>query len=108
MFEQRFVQEMLAAFKPHLKEIVKETLAGESPLPLIVDYGEAGRMLGTSYEGVRKLVRTGRLTAVSRSGRYRGISVDSLRAYVARSQIHPNERTGERDRRNRTGSTMAY
>ena len=98
MFEQHFVQELLAAFKPHLREIVKETLAGESALPLIVDYGEAGRMLGTSYEGVRKLVRKGKLTAVSRSGRYRGISVDELRDYVARSQIQPIERSGTGNR----------
>ena len=27
---------------------------------LVVDYEEAGRMIGTSYEGIRKLVRKGK------------------------------------------------
>jgi phage gp45-like len=62
-------------------------IADESAPPLIVDYEEAGRMIGTTYEGVRKLVRRGKLTAVSRSGRYRGIAVSELKNYVQRSQV---------------------
>jgi hypothetical protein len=46
-------------------------------------------MIGTSYEGIRKLVRKGRLTAVSRSGRNRGIAVRELKDYVERSQVMP-------------------
>jgi hypothetical protein len=46
-------------------------------------------MIGTSYEGIRKLVRKGKLTAVSRSGRYRGIAVQELKDYVERSQVMP-------------------
>ena len=44
-------------------------------------------MIGTSYEGVRKMVREGKLTAVSRSGRHRGIAVAELKDYVRRNQV---------------------
>jgi hypothetical protein len=46
-------------------------------------------MIGTTYEGVRKLVRKGKLTAVSRSGRHRGIAIAELKDYVQRSQLIP-------------------
>ena len=53
-------------------------ISAETAPPLVVDYEEAGRMIRTSYEGIRKLVRKGKLTAVSRSGRYRGIAVQRI------------------------------
>jgi hypothetical protein len=87
MFERQFVEQLLVAFTPRIKELIKEVIAGEAEPPLIVDYEEAGRMIGTTYEGVRKLVRKGKLTAVSRSGRYRGIAVSELKDYVRRSQL---------------------
>jgi hypothetical protein len=89
MFEQQFVQQLIVAFTPRIKELIKQVIAAETVSPLIVDYEEAGRMIGTSYEGIRKLVRKGKLTAVSRSGRYRGIAVQELKDYVARSQVTP-------------------
>ena len=87
MFEQQFIQQLMTAFAPQIKELIKEVIAGEGGQPLIVDYEEAGRMIGTTYEGVRKLVRKGKLTAVSRSGRYRGIAVSELKDYVQRSRL---------------------
>jgi len=87
MFERQFVEQLLIAFTPRIKDLIKEVIADEAAPPLIVDYEEAGRMIGTTYEGVRKLVRKGRLTAVSRSGRYRGIAVSELKDYVQRSQL---------------------
>jgi len=89
VFEQQFVEQLLVAFTPRIKDLIKQVIADESAPPLIVDYEEAGRMIGTTYEGVRKLVRKGRLTAVSRSGRYRGIAVSELRDYVHRSEVMP-------------------
>jgi hypothetical protein len=89
VFEQQFVQQLLVAFTPQIKALIKEVLADAGREPLIVDYEEAGRMIGTTYEGVRKLVRSGKLTAVSRSGRHRGIAVAELRDYVQRSQLIP-------------------
>ncbi len=87
MFEQQFLQHLMAAFLPQIKELIREAMADEAAPPLIVDYEEAGRMIGTTYEGVRKLVRRGKLKAVSRSGRYRGIAVSELKEYVQRSQL---------------------
>jgi len=87
MFEQQFIQQLLLAAKPQIKALIREVIADEGDKALIVDYEEAGRMIGTSYEGVRKLVRKGRLKAVSRSGRHRGIAVEELRDYVHRSVI---------------------
>jgi len=93
MFQEHFVQQLLAAARPEIKALIKEVIADEGTDPLVVDYEQAGRMIGTTYEGVRKLVRKGRLTAVSRSGRHRGISVAELKDYVQRSkvvQVRPN------------------
>jgi hypothetical protein len=90
MFELYFVQQLLAVVRPEIKALIKEVIADEETLPLVVDYDQAGRMIGTTYEGVRKLVRKGRLTAVSRSGRHRGISVAELKDYVQRSQVVPD------------------
>jgi hypothetical protein len=87
VFEQQFVQQLLVAFTPKIRQLIKEVIADEGGRPLVVDYEEAGRMIGTTYEGVRKLVRKGRLTAVSRSGRHRGIAVAELKDYVQRSQV---------------------
>jgi excisionase family DNA binding protein len=70
--------------------MVRDALADQGAEPLVVDYEEAGRMIGTTYEGVRKLVRKGKLTAVSRSGRHRGIAIAELKDYVERSQVLAN------------------
>ena len=92
--EQQFTQQLFAAFRPQIKALIQELIAdGENQL-LIVDYGKAGRMIGTSYEGVRKLVRIGRLTSVRRSGRHRGIAVAELHDYVDRNQVLESEKVG--------------
>jgi excisionase family DNA binding protein len=87
MFEQQFIQQLLLIAKPQIRALIREVIADDGGQPLVVDYEEAGRMIGTSYEGVRKLVRKGRLTAVSRSGRHRGIAVEELKDYVQRSAV---------------------
>jgi hypothetical protein len=89
LFEQQFIQQLLAAVRPEIKALIKEVIADEGGQPLVVDYEKAGRMIGTTYEGIRKLVRKGKLTAVSRSGRNRGIAVSELRDYVQRNQLLP-------------------
>lgn len=88
-FERHFFQQLLLAVRPELKALVKEVIANETNEPLVVDYEEAGRMIGTTYEGIRKLVRKGKLRAVSRSGRHRGIAVQELKDYVERSKLSP-------------------
>jgi hypothetical protein len=93
VFEQQFVHQLLVAFTPKIRELIQEVIADEGGQPLVVDYEEAGRMIGTTYEGVRKLVRKGRLTAVSRSGRHRGIAVAELKDYVRRSRVAPDWHT---------------
>jgi hypothetical protein len=87
VFEQQFIQQLLTAARPGIEALIKEVIADERGQPLIMDYEEAGRMIGTTYEGVRKLVRKGKLTSVSRSGRNRGIAVAELKDYVQRSQV---------------------
>lgn len=87
MFQEHFVRQLLAAARPEIKALIKEVIAAEGTDPLVVDYEQAGRMIGTTYEGIRKLVRKGGLTAVSRSGRHRGISVAELKDYVQRSHV---------------------
>jgi hypothetical protein len=89
LFEQQFIQQLLAAVRPEIKTLIKEVIADEGGQPLVVDYEEAGRMIGTTYEGIRKLVRNGKLKAVSRSGRYRGVAVSELKDYVQRNQLFP-------------------
>jgi hypothetical protein len=87
--EQRMMEQLRLAFAPEIRALIKEVLADETvgSAPLIVDYAEAGRLIGTTYEGVRKLVRKGMLTAVSRSGRNRGIAISELRDYVQRRRL---------------------
>ena len=85
--EQFLVQQLLSAALPEIRALIKEVIADEVNQPLIVDYEEAGRMIGTTYEGVRKLVRNGKLQAVSRSGRNRGIAVAELKDYVRRCRL---------------------
>lgn len=87
LFEQQFIRQLLMAVRPEIEAIIKEVIADKASQPLVVDYEEAGRMIGTTYEGIRKLVRKGKLRAVSRSGRHRGIAVRELRDYVERSQV---------------------
>lgn len=91
--EQPFFEQLRIAFAPQIKALIKEVIADETAEsdPLIVDYAEAGRLIGTTYEGVRKLVRKGMLTAVSRSGRYRGIAIAELKDYVQRRRLVANE-----------------
>ena len=89
MFAQEFLQQILVAVRPEIRALIKEVIADEGAQPLVVDYEEAGRMIGTTYEGVRKLVRKGKLRAVSRSGRHRGIAIAELKNYVLRSQVAP-------------------
>lgn len=86
-FEEILVQNVLNAALPEIKSLVRQLMEDEANLPLVLDYEEAGRMIGTSYEGIRKLVRNGKLVAVSRSGRHRGIAITELKDYVKRSQI---------------------
>lgn len=92
-FERHVIEQLRLAFAPQIKALIKEVIVDETAggAPLIVNYAEAGRLIGTTYEGVRKLVRKGKLTAVSRSGRYRGIAVSELRDYVQRRQLVANE-----------------
>jgi hypothetical protein len=90
LFGPQFIQQLLAAARPHLEALIKEVLSEKRDLSsevLCVDYEEAGRMIGTSYEGIRKLVRKGRITSVSRSGRHRGVAVDELRSYIERNKV---------------------
>jgi excisionase family DNA binding protein len=87
MFEQQFIQQLLTAVRPEIKALIKEVIGDEGGQPLILDYDEAGRMIGTTYEGVRKLVRKGNLRAVRRSGRHKGIAVAELKDYVRRNQV---------------------
>jgi excisionase family DNA binding protein len=89
LIEQQFIERLLHAAKPQIRALIREMMAIPPSQPLVVDYEEAGRMIGTSYEGVRKLVRKGKLTAVSRSGRHRGIAIDELKEYVQRSAVTP-------------------
>ncbi len=93
ILEQQFIEQLRLAFAPQIRALIKEVIADETvgSGALIVDYAEAGRLIGTTYEGVRKLVRKGMLTAVSRSGRYRGIAVSELKDYVQRRQLVANE-----------------
>lgn len=92
LFEQHFLEQLLAAAQPQISALIKEVITKETSQPLVVDYEEAGRMIGTTYEGIRKLVRKGKLRAVSRSGRYHGIAVQELKDYVQRSQLTPEWR----------------
>jgi hypothetical protein len=91
--ERRMMEQLRLAFAPHIRALIKEVIAEETvgSAPLIVDYAEAGRLIGTTYEGVRKLVRKGMLTAVSRSGRYRGIAISELKDYIERRRLVANE-----------------
>lgn len=85
MFEKEFVQQLFGEAKPFLKALIEEVLAEKDCSEVIcVDYEEAGRRIGTSYEGIRKMVRKGDLKAVKR-GRRRGIAVSELTAFIKRS-----------------------
>jgi len=91
--ERRMMEQLRLAFAPQIRALIKEVIADETvgTAPLIVGYAEAGRLIGTTYEGVRKLVRKGMLTAVSRSGRYRGIAISELKDYIERRRLVANE-----------------
>ncbi len=88
MFGLAFVQQFLAAARPELEVMIQDALgfANKGNEVLVVPYEEAGRRLGTSYEGIRKLVRKGDLIATSR-GRRRGIAVSELERYVQQKRV---------------------
>ena len=83
MLGPEFIKSFLTEAKPHLVQLFKEIIDQEQPANnvLAVDYEEAGRLIGTTYEGIRKMVRKGQLKSVSR-GRRRGIAVSELKTYV--------------------------
>lgn len=83
MFGKELIQQLMVDAKPYMKELMKEVLAEEQGGGdvLSVEYGEAGRIIGTTYEGIRKMVRMGKLKAVKR-GRRRGIAMSELRLFV--------------------------
>lgn len=85
MFEKVLVDHLLEVVRPHLRDVVEEVLAQKSANePICVEYEEAGRMLGTTYEGIRKMVSKGKLKCVER-GRRRCIAVEELKSYVRRN-----------------------
>ena len=86
MLGNEFIKQFFIEAKPHLMELVKEILEAkpDDGEVLSVDYDEAGRRIGTTYEGIRKMVRKGQLKAVKR-GRRRGIPVSELRSYVQKN-----------------------
>jgi hypothetical protein len=88
LFGPEFIQQFLVAAKPALESLIRDVLedARSSPQTLCVPYEEAGRMIGTSYEGIRKLVRNGILTPTSR-GRRRVIAINELKAYTERCKV---------------------
>lgn len=91
--ERHMMEQLRLAFAPQIRALIKEVMADETvgSAPLIVDYAEAGRLIGTTCEGVRKLVRKGMLTAISRSGRYWGIATSELKDYIQRRRLVSNE-----------------
>lgn len=91
LFQTTFIEQLLTAPRPHLEALIKEVHAKKgkpSPEVLWVDYEQAGRMIATTDESIRKLVRKGKLTSVSRSGRHRGIAVDERRFYISRNEVN--------------------
>src|SRR5689334_18518401 len=92
VFGPEFIQHLLTAAMPQLEALIRKVVAEQenSTDKLCVPYEEAGRMIGTSYEGIRKLVRSGRLTP-TRRGRRRSIAVSELKAYIERNQVNERE-----------------
>jgi hypothetical protein len=88
LFGPAFIQQFLVAARPELEALIRDVVEEGSSAEdvLCVPYGEAGRRIGTTYEGIRKLVKKGDLTPVSR-GRRRGIAVGELKAYVERKKV---------------------
>jgi hypothetical protein len=86
MLGPEFIQSFLTEARPLLVELLKEIIDQErSPNnALVVDYDEAGRMMGTTYEGIRKMVSKGQLKSVKR-GRRKGIAVAELKSYVQKN-----------------------
>ncbi len=69
----------------YLKALIEEVLSErDGPKALCVDYEDAGQMIGTTYEGIRKMVRKGQLKA-TRRGRRCGIAVSELKEFVRRN-----------------------
>ncbi len=89
LFGTDFIQQFLTDAKPQLEALVRDVISKSQGATetLCVDYEEAGRRIGITYEGIRKLVRNGKLMSVSISGRRRGISVAELCAYVERNRV---------------------
>lgn len=86
MFAPDYMKQFLTEAEPYLRELVNEILAQNSADGdvISVDYKEAGRRIGTTYEGIRKMVRNGDLKALKR-GRRRGVLVSELTSYAARN-----------------------
>lgn len=88
LFGPAFVEQFLVVAKPVLEVMIRDVVdEGRSASDVLcVPYEVAGKMIGTSYEGVRKLVRKGVLESTSR-GRRRVISVAELKSYVERNKV---------------------
>jgi hypothetical protein len=89
LFGPDFIEQFLAAARPGLKTLIRDVITEDRSARkvLCVPYEEAGAMIGTSYEGIRKLVRKGKLKSVSRSGRRRGIAISEMESYVERNMV---------------------
>jgi excisionase family DNA binding protein len=83
MFAPDYMKQFVKEAEPYLRELVNEILVhkDDSSEVISVDYKEAGRRIGTTYEGIRKMVRKGELKAFKR-GRRRGILVSELKSYA--------------------------
>ena len=88
LFGPEFVQQFLAAARPALEDMMRNVVAATHSANdvLCVPYKEAGAMIGTTYEGILKLVRNGKLTSTSR-GRRRVITIAELKAYIERNKV---------------------
>jgi len=92
VFQQQFIDEFLVATKPALRDLILEIMADRQAdtATLVVDYDEAGKMIGTSYDGIRKMVAKGHLKATHR-GRRVGIALSVLKDFITRNTGPANE-----------------
>jgi hypothetical protein len=95
LFEKEFIKQLPVEFRPDFEALIREVIATDKQSePLIVDYGEAGRLIGTTYEGVRKRVKKGDLLASRRRGRFVGIAMKRNSAIRGREQAGPARSLG--------------
>jgi excisionase family DNA binding protein len=92
VFDKEFIDRLLDVARPDLKALVREVLAdqGHHLEPLCVNYAEAARILGTTYEAIRKLVARGVLQATGH-GRKRCIAISELHKYAQGRPLKGNE-----------------